>query len=57
MEFRIWVDVYLAGRVLHRQLGAQVEREATGIETGSIPTVLIFWQGFLTEPPQKIQLA
>ena len=31
MEFRIWVEVYLAGRVLHRQLVAQVEREATGI--------------------------
>ena len=31
MEFRIWVEVHLAGRVLHRQLVAQVEREATGI--------------------------
>src|SRR5215472_9863231 len=31
MEFRIWVEVYVAGRVLHRQLVAQVEREATGI--------------------------
>src|SRR5262249_60969087 len=31
MEFRIWVEVYLAGRVLHRQLAAQGEREATGI--------------------------
>jgi hypothetical protein len=31
MEFRIWVEVCLAGRVLHRQLVAQVEREATGI--------------------------
>jgi hypothetical protein len=31
MEFRIWVEVCLAGRVLHKQLVAQVEREATGI--------------------------
>src|SRR5215471_15329292 len=31
MEFRIWVEVRLAGRFLHRQLVAQVEREATGI--------------------------
>src|SRR5215469_13056193 len=31
MEFRIWVEARLAGRVLHRQLVAQVEREATGI--------------------------
>ena len=31
MEFRIWVEVRLADRVLHRQLVAQVEREATGI--------------------------
>lgn len=31
MEFRIWVEVRLAGRILHRQLVAQVEREATGI--------------------------
>jgi hypothetical protein len=31
MEFRIWVEVRLAGRVLHRQLVAQVEREASGI--------------------------
>ena len=31
MEFRIWVEGYLAGRVLNRQLVAQVEREATGI--------------------------
>jgi len=31
MEFRIWVEVYLAGRVWHRQLVAQVEREATRI--------------------------
>ena len=31
MEFRIWVEVRLAGRVLHKQLVAQVEREATGI--------------------------
>ena len=31
MEFRILVEVRLAGRVLHRQLVAQVEREATGI--------------------------
>ena len=31
MEFRIWVEVRLAGRVLHRQLVTQVEREATGI--------------------------
>jgi hypothetical protein len=31
MEFRIWVEVRLAGRALPRQLVAQVEREATGI--------------------------
>ena len=31
MEFRIWVEVRLAGRVLDRKLVAQVEREATGI--------------------------
>jgi hypothetical protein len=31
MDFRIWVEVRLAGRVLHKQLVAQVEREATGI--------------------------
>jgi hypothetical protein len=31
MEFRILVEVHLAGRVLHKQLVAQVEREATGI--------------------------
>jgi hypothetical protein len=31
MEFQIWVEVRLAGRVLNRQLVAQVEREATGI--------------------------
>jgi hypothetical protein len=31
MEFRILVEVRLAGRVLHSQLVAQVEREATGI--------------------------
>jgi hypothetical protein len=31
MEFRIWVEVRLDGRVLDRQLVAQVEREATGI--------------------------
>ena len=31
MEFRIWVEVRLAGRVLSRQVVAQVEREATGI--------------------------
>jgi hypothetical protein len=31
MEFQIWVEVHLAGRVLDRQLVAQVDREATGI--------------------------
>jgi hypothetical protein len=31
MEFRIWVEARLAGRVLERQLVAQVEREASGI--------------------------
>jgi hypothetical protein len=31
MEFRIWVETRLAGRVLERRLVAQVEREATGI--------------------------
>jgi hypothetical protein len=31
MEFRIWVEVRLAGRVLDRRVVAQVEREATGI--------------------------
>ena len=40
MEFRIWVEVYLAGRVLHRQLVAQVEREATGIGSEEIGLTL-----------------
>ena len=31
MEFRIWVEARLGGRVLERQLVAQVEREASGI--------------------------
>jgi hypothetical protein len=31
MEFRIWVEARLAGRVLERQLVGQVEREASGI--------------------------
>src|ERR1039457_5650212 len=31
MEFRIWVEARLAGRVLERQLVARVEREASGI--------------------------
>src|SRR5262249_41160126 len=31
MEFRIWVEVRLAGRVLDRKVVAQVERAATGI--------------------------
>jgi hypothetical protein len=31
MEFRIWVGVCFAGGVLHRQLVAQMEREATKI--------------------------
>ena len=40
MEFRMWVEVYLAGRVLQRQLMAQVEREATGIGTEEIGLTL-----------------
>ena len=31
MEFRIWVETRLAGRVLERELVAKVERAATGI--------------------------
>ncbi len=31
MEFRIWVETRLGGRILERQLVAQVEREAAGI--------------------------
>src|SRR6516165_8037406 len=40
MEFRIWVEVRLAGRVLNRQLVAQVEREATGIGAEEIGLTL-----------------
>ncbi len=40
MEFRIWVEVCLAGRVLDRQVVAQVEREATGIGAEEIGLTL-----------------
>ncbi len=31
MEFRIWVETRLGGRILKRQIVAQVERQASGI--------------------------
>ena len=39
MEFPIWLEVRLAGRVLHKQLLAQVEREATesGLKRSASP--------------------
>jgi hypothetical protein len=40
MEFRIWIEVCLAGRVLHNQLVVQVEREATGIRAEEIGLTL-----------------
>ena len=44
MEFRIWVEVRLAGRILHKQLVAQVEREATGIVNSQI---ILFGSGVI----------
>src|SRR5687768_3949931 len=40
MEFQIWVETRLAGRILGRQLVAQVEREATGIGAEEIGLTL-----------------
>ena len=31
MEFRIWVETHLDGRILERELGSSVERPASGI--------------------------
>ena len=40
MEFRIWVEIRLAGRVLDRWLVAQVEREVTRIGPEAIGLTL-----------------
>jgi len=40
MEFRIWIEVRLAGRVLDRRLVAQVEREITRIGPEAIGLTL-----------------